>query len=267
MKFFVLSILGVCLLTVQLSARPLGETGKEKPLKHFTVADTSLFTDWLHRLFVEKEAYYTPYGWHYQNIQEFAYVDTVKHVYNLKVNMTFRKNGKMKECKVEGLPAPSLNEELERVIEYYSPKWKLQRTQKHLTFYVNLAMPGSIVPIREPRQYEWKGGMAAYVEDCAGSFGSLRREGMNWSGYAEGRLKIMFTVTSEGKMKDIYIMERPMSYWELHSEEGVTYRKMGWAGDWRPALLDGKPVEVRVVTEFNYDVLDEMCWNYYLVKQ
>ena len=150
---------------------------------------------------------------------------------------------------------------------YYSPKWKLQRTQKHLTFCVNLAMPGSIVPIREPRQYEWKGGMAAYVEDCAGSFGSLRREGMNWSGYAEGRLKIMFTVTSEGKMKDIYIMERPMSYWELHSEEGVTYRKMGWAGDWRPALLDGKPVEVRVVTEFNYDVLDEMCWNYYLVKQ
>ena len=130
MKFFVLSILGVCLLTVQLSARPLGETGKEKPLKHFTVADTSLFTDWLYRLFVEKEAYYTPYGWHYQNIQEFAYVDTVKHVYNLKVNMTFRKNGKMKECKVEGLPAPSLNEELERVIEYYSPKWKLQRTQK-----------------------------------------------------------------------------------------------------------------------------------------
>ena len=65
MKCFVLSILGVCLLTVQLSARPLGETGKEKPLKHFTVADTSLFTDWLHRLFVEKEAYYTPYGWHY----------------------------------------------------------------------------------------------------------------------------------------------------------------------------------------------------------
>ena len=45
MKFFVLSILGVCLLTLQLSARPLGEIGEEKPLKHFTVADTSLFTD------------------------------------------------------------------------------------------------------------------------------------------------------------------------------------------------------------------------------
>ena len=200
---------------------PDGTKISDTGIKHFHATDTSLFSDWLHRLFVEKEAYHTPYGWHYQNIQEFAYVDTLDKTYPLSIRMTLGKKGKLRECQVEGMPAECLNEELERIIAYYSPKWKAVEGQNQLNFQIELSMPGSIVPIREPRLHRWDGGMADYVERCASILGTLRRKGPNRYGYAKGRLKEIYTITSEGQCVDYFLVERPKSHMEPYTVKKI----------------------------------------------
>lgn len=247
---------------------PDGTKISDTGIKHFHATDTSLFSDWLHRLFVEKEAYHTPYGWHYQNIQEFAYADTLDKTYPLSIRMTLGKKGKLRECQVEGMPAECLNEELERIIAYYSPKWKAVEGQNQLNFQIELSMPGSIVPIREPRLHRWDEGMADYVESVASTFGGTRRDGISAREYTHGCLKLTYVITKEGKCANYMILEDPKPDFEQYSLREISQRKqIRESRVWRPAIFNEKPIDVRIVLEYDYSKIDVMRWNYYLVDR
>lgn len=75
----------------------------------------------------------------------------------------------------------------------------------------------------------WVLGQMKYPEECAKS-------------RIEGKVNVQFTVTSEGKLKDIKILESPD---ERMSEEVL--RVFAMSPDWTPGIEDGKKVDVTMV--------------------
>lgn len=253
--------LGGCFLFLcSISVFSIGNQTKDRN-KHllFTEKDTVLFSTWLHDQLINRAYYYDTYGLNNESVHEFVYLDSKIQILRPDVNIVFNRKGWVKTCKVKGMPDQALNDEVKRIIKK-SPRWSLNDKKCKVHFQLEIPVEGSIASLDKgvTQYFNWgriRSGMKKYI--CSIAFRIY---------YIGGELEFSFIVNKEGQLFDIRCIREP--YPGRFDTFYKKYRPILLEGPhWKPALLNGKPVSVKVVAEYSYDPIEKMRWKYYLLDE
>lgn len=243
---------------------------KAKNVVEFNIKDTLIFSEWIQeKLFNRRLSY--PMDNRY--VYEFIYLNSVKQVICADVKLEFKKTGKLKDCQIEGIEDLALKNEIKRII-MISPKWKTGGRQS-LCFKIRLPLDGAIVSLERGARSFFDGErMGFYVNNVGiamSQFGARKRE--NEEGrFSEikycGILKFSFVVNKEGHFSNFKCLKEPFPkifdrFYREHSSSGGLFHE---GQHWEPAVLEGKPINVKVIAEFDFDK-QEYGWDYYLVER
>lgn len=215
-----------------------------------------------------------------------AYVDTLSQEMDLITRFTVTKGGKIKNCVVENLPDSAFADEVERLI-LISRKWRApeengRKTSAEQQFSIPLELKGSVVILdkgpewgeADQKIYDKRYNLTRYIHQVAMHVGAKRADSVSMIEYpnqmsflVDGILKLSFVIDKEGYFSHLryghdlpvaaqldYVITRQMYPGRFFSDEVK----------WKPAMLDGKPVRVRVEACIDYKK-KEFSWDCYLM--